>query len=109
MDDLNKRLDFHIVISRLRNNMVANDCDRFDEDCWSHIKIGDCLYRASGLCKTRCVIAKLDPQTRQGQGKEPTHTLAQYRKTEQGVIFDQKVTNESKSRQTEIDMETLIL
>jgi len=108
MDDLNKRLDFPIGISRFRPNIVVDGCDPCDEDCWSHIKIGDCLLRASGPC-TRCVITTLDPQTGQGHGKEPLHALAQYRETEKGVIFDQNVTNESKSGQIEIGMEMQIL
>ena len=108
MDDLNKRLDFPIGISRFRPNIVVDGCDPFDEDCWSHIKIGDCLLRASGPC-TRCVITTLDPQTGQGHGKEPLHALAQYRKTEKGVIFGQNFTNESKSGQIEIGMEIQIL
>ncbi len=108
MDDLNERLDFPIEISRFRPNIVVDDCLPYDEDRWSRIRIGDCLFRASGPC-TRCVITTLDPQTGQREGKEPLYTLAQYRKTEQGVLFGQNFTNESKSGTIEAGMEIEIL
>jgi uncharacterized protein YcbX len=108
LDDLNERLDFPVEISRFRPNIVVDGCDPYEEDSWSRIKIGNCLLRASSPC-TRCVITTLDPKTGQHQGKEPLRTLAQYRKTEQGVIFGQNFTNESKSGQIEIGMEIQIL
>ncbi len=106
--DLNDRLDYPIEISRFRPNIVVDGCAPYDEDRWSKIKIGDCLLRASGPC-TRCVVTTLDPLTGQRQGSEPLHTLNQYRKMEQGVIFGQNFTNLSKSGQIEHGMEVQIL
>ncbi len=108
IEDLNERLDFPIEISRFRPNIVVDDCDPYDEDRWSRIRIDDCLFKASGPC-TRCVITTLDPQTGQRDSKEPLHTLAQYRKAEEGVLFGHNYTNESKSGTIEVGMEIEIL
>lgn len=108
LDDLNNRLDFPIEMSRFRPNIVVDSCKPFEEDTWSRIKIGDCLFKVSGPC-TRCVITTLNPNTGQPEGKEPLKTLAQYRKTARGVIFGQNYTNESKSGKIEVGMEIQIL
>ena len=60
MDDLNSRLEEEgkeeVGEDRFRPNIfIDGDFPGFAEDSWSHVKIGDAVFRNVKLC-TRCVF-----------------------------------------------------
>ncbi|MFW2371494.1 MAG: MOSC domain-containing protein [Gammaproteobacteria bacterium] len=89
LDDLNRRLDTPVSMSRFRPNLVISGSEAFEEDQWKHIRIGDMTFRLVKPC-SRCVIPSIDPDTGE-KGKEPLYTLSQYRKRDNRVYFGQNV------------------
>jgi len=84
LTDLNTRLDEEgkqeVGEDRFRPNIVIEgDFPGFAEDSWSHVKIGDSVFRNVKLC-TRCVFITVDPETGvKDVGGEPMKTLRTYR------------------------------
>ncbi|WP_257285485.1 MOSC domain-containing protein [Endozoicomonas sp. SESOKO1] len=88
--DLNQRLTEAVPMSRFRPNIVISGQQPYEEDDWSVIRVGDITFRVAKPC-SRCVMTTVNPETGQKEGREPLFTLAQYRRTEMGVIFGQNL------------------
>ncbi len=96
LDDLNARIrssSDHLAVprsdlgmDRFRPNIVIADGTAFQEDGWKAIMIGDTRFSLVKPC-ARCAIPSIDQRTGE-RGKEPTRTLATYRKrvTENGAV-----------------------
>lgn len=90
LEDLNQRLADAVPMSRFRPNIVISGQQPFEEDTWSVIKVGEITFRVAKPC-SRCVMTTINPETGQKEGREPLFSLAQYRRTELGVIFGQNL------------------
>lgn len=99
--ELNGRLDDALPMNRFRPNLVVAGCEAYAEDAWRRIRIGDVVLRAAGAC-ARCIVTTTDQRTLE-RGKEPLRTLAQYRRSEDGLIyFGQNYIHETKSGRLEV-------
>ena len=85
LEDLNARLPAPIPMNRFRPNLVVSGSDPYAEDEWRRLKIGGIEFTQTKRC-VRCRIPTIDQDTAES-GKEPSRTLATYRKTEEGVVF----------------------
>lgn len=86
LSDLNARLEEPMVMQRFRPNIVVKGCDPFEEDTWTHIQIGSCVFDVTQQIK-RCVFTTIEPITKQKhQNQEPLRTLATYRKHPRGGV-----------------------
>jgi uncharacterized protein YcbX len=99
LDALNERLrakgEAPVPMSRFRPNVVVRGTAPFAEDTWRRVRMGDVPFDVVKPCK-RCVITTLDPQTGEAPNpKEPTATLASFRRWKGGVIFGQNVVHRS--------------
>ncbi len=99
LEALNERLrakgEAPVPMSRFRPNVVVRGAAPFEEDTWRQVRLGDVPFDVVKPCK-RCVITTLDPQTgRAPNPKEPTATLAEFRRWKGGVIFGQNVVHRS--------------
>ncbi len=90
LNDLNSRLPEKISMKRFRPNLVVNNIEPFQEDCWKAIRIGDCELEVVKPC-SRCVLTTVDPETGTFSGKEPLKTLATYRQLNGEVMFGQNL------------------
>lgn len=90
--DLNQRLEQPVPMNRFRPNLVVSGCEAFAEDGWQSIKIGSISFRVVKPCD-RCVITTVD-QAQGIAGKEPLHTLAQYRRWDGKIWFGQNLIHE---------------
>lgn len=89
LDDLNQRLPQPVEMLRFRPNIVVSGSLPYDEDAWQQFRIGDLTFYGVKPC-ARCVLTTIDPATGQ-QGREPLHTLAQYRRWKHKILFGQNV------------------
>lgn len=78
LDDLNGRMKSPIPLDRFRPNIVFEGCEPFAEDHWRRIRIGNVELVGETLC-ARCNIPTINQATAVG-GKEPSATLAKYRR-----------------------------
>jgi len=91
LDDLNARIrSFEdpapdLGMERFRPNLVVAGGEAFQEDGWKEIMIGAARFALVKPCG-RCVIPTTDQRTGE-RGKEPSRTLASYRKRGNGVYF----------------------
>lgn len=91
LDDLNARIRSYgepgadLGMERFRPNLVIAGGEAFQEDGWKEITIGTARFALVKPCG-RCVIPTTDQRTGE-RGKEPTRTLASYRKRGNGVYF----------------------
>ncbi|HEU4799578.1 MAG TPA: MOSC N-terminal beta barrel domain-containing protein [Gemmatimonadales bacterium] len=85
LEDLNRRLPDPIPMNRFRPNLVVSGSEPYAEDQWQHLTIGDIPFSMTTLC-VRCAIPTIDQDTAV-MSKEPSRTLATYRKTSEGVVF----------------------
>jgi uncharacterized protein YcbX len=85
--ELNRRLDEPVPMVRFRPNIVVGDATPHAEDSWRSIRIGDVLVDVVKPC-ARCVVPTIDPETGIA-GREPTRTLAGYRRWDRKVWFGQ--------------------
>jgi uncharacterized protein YcbX len=76
--DLNARLAVPLPMNRFRPNLVVAGSAPYAEDEWSHLRIGDAIFRSAGPC-ARCPITTTNQETAE-RGKEPLRTLARYRR-----------------------------
>jgi uncharacterized protein YcbX len=97
LDHLNERLTAQgheaVPMRRFRPNVVVNGTKPHEEDGWQTIQIGTGEYDVVKPC-SRCVLTTVDPETGV-MGKEPLHTLSQYRKRGSNVYFGQNVIHQS--------------
>ena len=71
---------------RFRPSLVIEDVpEPFAEDHWRRVRVGEVTFRSVRGCD-RCVLPTIDPETLEG-GKEPTRTLAKYRRRDGKVWF----------------------
>lgn len=96
LDDLNSRIrsspdhptdrSSDLGMERFRPNIVIAGGTAFQEDGWKEITIGDARFSLVKPCG-RCAIPTIDQRTGE-KGKEPTRTLATFRKrvTEAGAV-----------------------
>jgi len=85
LDDLNRRLERPVEMRRFRPNLVVQGSGPFEEDTWREIRVGQVKFNMAKPC-ARCSIPAVDPETGE-VGKEPTRTLATYRRRGNDVFF----------------------
>lgn len=89
LEDLNKRMERALPMTRFRPNLVVNGTFAFEEDEWREIQIGEINFEVAKPC-ARCQVTTIDPQSAE-TGKEPLRTLSQYRKFNNKVLFGQNL------------------
>lgn len=89
LEDLNQRLAVPIPMNRFRPNLVISGCLPYEEDTWKWIRIGEIRFKVAKPC-ARCIVTTVDQSTGE-KGVEPLHTLATYRKQENGIMFGQNL------------------
>ncbi|WP_128544487.1 MOSC domain-containing protein [Larkinella soli] len=89
MDELNRRLDQPLEMTRFRPNLIMEGTRPHEEDTWYHFRIGGLDFYGVKPC-ARCVLTTVDPQTGQ-KGKEPLRTLGTYRQLNNKIYFGQNV------------------
>jgi len=94
LTDLNQRLSKknQVVMSQFRPNVVVSGTNSFEEDTWSHIRIGEVEFEISKPC-SRCIFTTINPITgEKHHQQEPLNTLKKYRQVEGGdVMFGQNL------------------
>jgi len=68
--------------NRFRPNVVVTGAEPFAEDNWRKIRIGETIFRVPKPC-ARCAIPTIDQTTGEFDGKEPSRTLATFRRSRQ--------------------------
>ena len=71
-----------LPMNRFRPNVVVKGSGPFEEDNWAKIKIGGTVFRVVKPCG-RCQIPTIDQATGEFDGKEPSRTLATFRRAKQ--------------------------
>jgi uncharacterized protein YcbX len=89
LDELNRRLEEPVPMSRFRPNIVVDGCGPHAEDDWVRFTAGDVSFRVVKPC-ARCVITTIDQVTGE-RGREPLRTLATYRRFGNAVMFGQNL------------------
>ena len=84
---LNARLQQALPMNRFRPNIVVGECDAHAEDTWRRLRIGDVPVDVLKPC-SRCTVPTVDQLTGV-TGKEPSATLARYRRKNNKVYFGQ--------------------
>jgi len=82
---LNDKLETPLSIRRFRPNFVFSGASPHEEDTWKRFSIGKVSFRGTKPCG-RCQIPTIDPET-SIQGKEPSATLAKYRRVGHKINF----------------------
>ncbi len=83
LEALNEELtDFNCSMKRFRPNLVIEGCEKFAEDSWKYVKIGDTVFRCLYKCG-RCTLPSVDPLTGERHAKEPLNTLRKFRLAEE--------------------------
>lgn len=85
LNDLNRRLEQPVEMRRFRPNLVIEGAEPFAEDTWRNIRVGEVEFSLVKAC-VRCAIPTVDPETGE-LGKEPTRTLATYRRRGSEIFF----------------------
>ncbi len=96
LNDLNKRLEEPLPMTRFRTNFVFSGGKPFDEDNWKTIKIGKMVFHSTKSC-ARCVITTIDQNTGT-KGKEPLKTLATFRQKDNKVMFGMNLVAEGTGK-----------
>lgn len=94
LDELNSRLDIAIPMNRFRPNIVFTGGEPYTEDTMAGFTIGDIEFKGTKLC-ARCNIPTIDQDTAIA-AKEPTRTLAKYRRGKNNVYFGQNLIHTSE-------------
>lgn len=97
INDLNQRLKTPlnaenqalVGLRRFRPNFVFKGGLPYEEETWTHFKIGNVAFQGLKPCG-RCVMITLNPDTGEG-GKEPLSTLASYHSQDKKVLFGQNL------------------
>ncbi len=96
LNELNKRLEEPLPMTRFRANFVFSGGNPFDEDNWKTIEIGNVVFHSTKSCP-RCVITTIDQNTGT-KGKEPLKTLATFRQKDNNVMFGMNLVAEGIGR-----------
>ena len=94
LKDLNNRLTVPLPMNRFRPNLVFKGGNRFDEDKWKNVRIGNTEFNVVKPC-ARCSVTTVNQETGE-RGKEPLKTLAQFRNNNGQVLFGQNMICEKK-------------
>jgi uncharacterized protein YcbX len=89
LNDLNERLDKPVPMDRFRPNLVIDTREAFIEDSLDIFSIGNAVFKRVKPC-ARCIVTTTD-QTTGIRTKEPLHTLSNYRKHNNKVLFGQNL------------------
>lgn len=89
LHDLNKKLDRQLPINRFRPNIVFTGGQPYQEDIMDNFTINNISFNGVKLC-ARCNIITIDQQTALS-AKEPTKTLASYRRKNNQIYFGQNL------------------
>ncbi len=89
LDELNRRLEVPLTMSRFRPNVVVNTVVAHEEDQWNEMQVGAITLFGVKRC-ARCVLTTIDPETAE-KGREPLRTLATYRRFDDKILFGQNV------------------
>ncbi len=89
MANLNSKLEKPLSIRRFRPNFVFSGNTPHEEDEWKSFSIGSVRFRGTKPCG-RCQIPTIDQETAI-QGKEPSATLAKYRRFGNKINFGMNV------------------
>ena len=85
--DLNSRLATPLPMERFRPNIIIDGDQPWVEESWQALRIGDLEFQVTHPC-LRCPVTTVDQQTgERSPDGEPLKTLANFRKTEDGVAF----------------------
>ncbi len=76
---------------RFRANVWLSHLEPHEEDHWTRVTVGDVTLGMGSLC-TRCVLTTVDPDSL-AQGGEPLRAFADYRRTDDGVVFGVNATH----------------
>jgi uncharacterized protein len=87
--DLNSRLAEPVPMNRFRPNFVIEGGAAFEEEQYSHVRVGALEFRMPKRC-ARCQVTLVD-QASAIPGKEPLRTLAEYRTSNNKVYFAQNL------------------
>jgi len=85
MKQLNEKLTTKISANRFRANLIIETDVPHVEDTWKNVSIGNTSLQIIKPC-ARCQVITIDQETGK-QGKEPTKTLASYRKESNKILF----------------------
>ncbi len=85
MQTLNERCPDTIPSDRFRANILLDTSSAHEEDGYGRFKLGETTFQVIKPC-ARCQVITIDQQTG-AMGKEPTKTLAAYRKKENHILF----------------------
>lgn len=78
LNDLNEKLETKLTMNRFRPNIVIDGAEKYAEDTWNKIQIGETVFRSTKPC-ARCVMTTIEQEKGKFDGKEPLKTLAEYR------------------------------
>ena len=80
-------------MQQFRPNIVVDNCLPYEEDTWSHIRIGEVEFEIKKPCP-RCIFTTINPSTASKHSQqEPLTTLKNYRQVGSGdILFGQNVT-----------------
>ncbi len=92
--DLNQRLEQAVPMNRFRPNLVIAGTAPYEEDTWKKIRIGEIEFDLVKKC-SRCLMPTINQETGE-KGKEPLHTLAQYRKEGNQIKFGQNAIHQQR-------------
>jgi uncharacterized protein len=93
LDELNRRLPDPVAMVRFRPNIVVAGATPHAEDGWRRLRVGDVDLDVVKPC-ARCAVPNVDPETAVA-GREPTRTLAGYRRWDGKIWFGQNVLHRS--------------
>lgn len=95
LDDLNRRLEEPLPMSRFRPNLVIDGDVPWADDRWRRLRVGEVEFEITHPC-TRCVVTTIDQETgNKSPDGEPLRTLATFRRGEKGVLFGQNLVRRS--------------
>jgi len=94
LDYLNSRLAEPIPMDRFRPNLVFTGGRAHAEDYWDHFVLGDIKFDCVKPC-VRCQVPNIDQQTGEMK-KEPNRTLAEYRQTDNQIMFGVNLLHEGE-------------
>jgi uncharacterized protein len=106
LKDLNDKLEQPIPMNRFRPNIVVANAKPFAEDGWGKLSAGDAIFHCLKPC-ARCQVPTIDQETGK-MGKEPTKTLATFRKHEHKVLFGMNAVVEKQGTVKVGDVITLL-
>lgn len=91
LEDLNRRLNRPLAMSRFRPNVTIDGDRAWEEDRWELIRIGQVNFEVTHRC-ARCVVTTIDQNSGQKDEEgEPLKTLATFRRDDGGVYFGQNL------------------